>query len=216
MVYAFLFDLDGVLVDSEDYSRKASDRVLAEVGITLTEAEKKNVFGRRTLENYERYIKSRELDLDANKLLDQKNRLFAELISGKLKLLPGVTELFALLDETGIKKALVSSSPLVRVNATLEEVGLLMEFDVIVSGDCCSRGKPDPAPFLFASEKIGAEPGECVVVEDAQVGVEAALAAGMRVIAVDSPSTHGQDLSQADIHLNSLKQIDRKFIEDLA
>lgn len=212
---AVLFDLDGVLVDSEPISREASDAVLAEVGIHLTEEERKEVFGRRTLDNYRRHVERRGLDVSAEELVGKKMALFKKLIRGRLKPLPGVLDLISALDDAGVKKAVVSSSPLERVNASLEEVGLLWEFKVVLSGDCCVRGKPDPEPFLLAAERLGVPPAACVVVEDAEAGVLAAKKAKMKCLAVKSPNTFGQDLSKADAIVDGLEGIEVEFVEGL-
>jgi len=215
MVAAVLFDLDGVLVDSEPVSREASDRVLAEVGIVQTDEERKRVFGRRTVDNYRDAIKARGLDLDPSELVRRKNILFAELIRGRLQPLPGVLDLLAELKDAGVKVAVVSSSSMDRVNASLEEVGLILEFDLILSGDCCVKGKPDPEPFLLAAERLGVRPGECIVLEDAEAGILAAKAAGMKVIAVRSPNTHGQDLSGADLVVESMQDVNVRMMSRL-
>ncbi|MBD3387561.1 MAG: HAD-IA family hydrolase [Candidatus Altiarchaeales archaeon] len=215
MIKAVLFDLDGVIVDSETISREASDTVLSEVGIHQTEEERKRVFGRRTIDNYRDAIKARNLDLDPGELVEKKNRVFADLIRGRLDPLPGVLDLIGKLKDDRVKVAVVSSSPLDRVNASLEEVGLLLEFELILSGDCCEKGKPDPEPFLLAAEQLGVEPGECVVIEDAEAGIRAGKAAGMKVLAVRSPNTHGQDLGLADLVVDSLEEVDGEVLERL-
>jgi len=215
MISAVLFDLDGVLVDSETISREASDRTLAEVGIYLTDDERKEIFGRRTVENYRRHIMRRGLDLSAEELVEKKVALFGELIKGRLRPLPGVLDLLAAVNDAGIKKAVVSSSPLDRVNASLEEVGLLKEFEVILSGDCCAEGKPDPEPFVLAAKKLGVKPLECVVIEDAEPGILAAKAAGMKCVAVRSPNTFGQDLSKADLIVDELGELNLKVLNSI-
>jgi len=206
-VKAVLFDLDGVLVDSEKYSSEASDLVLAEVGIVQTPAEKKLVFGRRTIDNYRAAAEARGLRIDLDALVRRKNEVFAKIVMGRLKPLPGVMELLGELRRESVKVAVVSSSPLERVNVSLEEVGLILEFDLIVSGDCCAKGKPDPEPYLFAASSLGVTPADCVVIEDAEAGVLAGKAALMRVLAVRSPHTHSQDLGAADSVVGSLKGV---------
>lgn len=212
---AVLFDLDGVLVDSEPISREASDKTLAEVGIVLDDEERKEIFGRRTIDNYRRHIQRRGLKLDAQELVEKKVKLYTQLIRGRLEPLPGVMDLLGQLKDEKVKVAVVSSSPLARVNASLEEVGILLMFDVVVSGDCCTKGKPEPEPFLIAAEKLGVEPGECVVIEDAEAGILAAKAAQMKVLAVDSPNTHGQDLSKAEKIVPSLAEADIGLLRSL-
>lgn len=212
---AVLFDLDGVLVDTEDISTKASNKVLAEYGIVQTPDEKKKVFGRRTVDNYRDAIESRGLDIDPHILVEKKNKVFAKMIKGNAEPMAGVMNLLDQLRAAKVNVAVVSSSPLERVNTTLDESGLMLEFDFVVSGDCCARGKPNPEPFLMAAEKFGVMPGECVVIEDAQAGIEAGKAAGMKVVAVRSPNTHSQNLSNADKIVDSLEEVDLDFLKRL-
>ena len=207
MIKAVLFDLDGVLVDSEPFSMEASSRVLAEFNIVRTPEEEKMIFGRRTIDNYRTLVESRDLKVTPEDLVKKKVGIFKKLIKGKLKPLPGVLDLISKVKTRGFKTAVVSSSPLERVNASLEEVGLILEFDLILSGDCCRRGKPDPEPFLLAAERLGVKPEECVVVEDAEAGIMAGKAAGMKVVAVRSPNTFGQDLSRGDVIVNSMEKV---------
>ena len=212
---AVLFDLDGVLVDSESISTEASDRVLAEYGIVQTLEEKKLVFGRRTYDNYKAAVDARGLSIDPAELVRKKVELFSKMVSGRLKPLPGVLKLLGELKDAGAKVAVVSSSPLERVNVSLEEVGLVLEFDLVVSGDCCVLGKPDPEPYLFAADHLGVKPQDCIVIEDAEAGILAGKAAGMRVLAVRSPHTQGQDLSKADSIVDSLEKVDMSLLEGL-
>jgi len=215
VIKAVLFDLDGVLVDSEVISSEASERILREAGIVQTPKERMMVFGRRTIDNYKRAIEARGLNVDPRELVKKKNALFAKLIRGRLKPLLGVVDLIRNLKSNKFKIAVVSSSPLDRVNASLNEVKLRMEFDLILSGDCCVKGKPDPEPFLLAAKRLDVKPEDCAVIEDAQAGIEAGKAAGMKVVAVRSPNTHGQDLSKADVIVDSLKEVDVDFIRRL-
>jgi beta-phosphoglucomutase len=212
---AILFDLDGVLVDTERISTEASNLVLSRHGIIQTPEERRNVFGKRTKDNYREAINARGLDLDPKTLVVEKNQLFKDMIKGVVEPMPGVLRLLGELKEHGIKVAVVSSSPLERVNATLEEAGLFLEFDFIVSGDCCLKGKPNPEPFLLACERFGLNAGDCIVIEDAQAGIEAAKAAGMKVLGLRSPNTHGQDLSKADRIESSLERVDVDLLRSI-
>ena len=215
MLKAVLFDLDGVLIDSELLSQESSDRVLARVGINRTAREKEMAFGMRTIDYFRMIAKIYGVVFDAEKLAAEKDKVLAGLIKGRLKPLPGVMSLLKGLKLNGVRVAVVSSSPLGRVNDSLEETGLILDFDVVVSGDCCSKGKPAPEPFLLAAEKLDVRPGECVVVEDAEIGISSAKDAGMKVIAVKSPNTRGQDLGKADAVVKSLEKVDLKFLKHL-
>jgi beta-phosphoglucomutase family hydrolase len=208
MIKAVIFDLDGVLVDSEPFSGEASSKALREFGIELTPEERTRAFGRTDLDIASYAIKLRGLDLNPRELVKRKDAVYSEIIKGKLRPMPHTRELIELLRSKGIPFALASSGTPGKIRATLSEIGFEDIFDTIVSGEDISRGKPHPEIFLKAAEKLGMEPGDCLVVEDAQAGIEAAKAAGMRCIALRSPSTYGQDFSKADRIIDSLEELE--------
>lgn len=207
MIKAVIFDLDGVLADTELFSGQASGKALKVHGIELTDEEGKRAFGRRDIDSYSGYIESRGLDLNPKDLVKEKDRIYSELIKGKLKPIPGVAKLLKFLKKRGIPFAVASSGTPEKIRATLSELGFAGFFDIIVSAEDITKGKPDPEIFLKAAEKIGVNPGSCLVVEDAQAGIEAAKSAGMKCLALKSPNTYGQDLSGADRIINSLKEV---------
>ncbi len=211
MIKAVIFDLDGVLVDTEAFSGQAGEKVLKEHGIELTPEERRKAFGRPDLDSYSKYIKSRGLDLNPEKLVEEKDRIYSELIKGKVMPLPGAREILEHLKERGIPFAIASSGTPVKIRASLTETRLLGLINIIVSADDISQGKPHPDIFLKASEKLGISPEYCLVVEDAEAGIEAAKAAGMRCLALKSPNTYGQDFSKADRVLDSLKEMEEEL-----
>ena len=211
MIKAVIFDLDGVLVDTEAFSGRAGEKVLKEHGIELTPEERRRAFGRPDLDSYSKYIKSRGLDLNPEKLVEEKDRVYSEMIKGRVRPLPGARKILELLKEKGIPFAVASSGTLVKVRASLTETGLLGLINILVSADDISRGKPDPEIFLKAAEKLGMEPEHCLVIEDAEAGIESAKAAGMRCLALKSPNTYGQDFSKADRILDSLSEMEEEI-----
>ena len=207
MIKAVIFDLDGVLVDSEPFSEEASNRALAEHGIRITAEERKRAFGRRDMDSYRDYIRARGLDLDPGEINRRKVEIYSGLIKGKLKPIPGARELVERLRKRGMPFALASSGTPGKIRATLTEIGFGRLFSVIITAEDISRGKPDPEIFLGAAEKLRVRPADCLVVEDSQAGVEAAKKANMKCIALRSKNTFGQDLSEADKIVNSLEEI---------
>lgn len=211
MIKAVIFDLDGVLVDTEALSREANRKVMKEYGTELTQEEKRKAIGRPDLEIFRDALEARGLDLKPEELTREKDRIYLELIKGRVRPLPGAREILERLKEKGIPFAIASSGTPAKIRGSLTETGLIGLINTIVSANDISRGKPYPDIFLKAAEKLGMEPGDCLVVEDAEAGIEAAKAAGMRCIALKSPNTFGQDFSKADMILDSLKEVEEEL-----
>ena len=181
---AVLFDMDGVIFDSE----RAVLAVWREVGAQLGLAGIDDVFIRCVGVTIRR---TREIFLEAYPGLDFEDfdtRVRARFLSlydkGRLPVKPGARETLAHLRARGIPLALASSTRTEAVRRELEEAGLLGCFDAVVGGDMVTRSKPDPEIFLAAAARLGAEPADCFVVEDSFNGVRAAHAGGFRTLMV--------------------------------
>jgi HAD superfamily hydrolase (TIGR01509 family) len=181
---AVLWDMDGLLVDTEPLWTVAQNELAAGRGRVLTVEMKAAVMGTRLDVAVPRLLELLGVTVDteavgtaADWLLDR----MAQLYSSPLQLLPGAAELLSGLRAEGVPVALVSSSYRVLVDAVLRSCRL--SFDVTVAGDEVERGKPDPEPYLTAAAALGACPGRCVVLEDSAAGVAAGQAAGCAVLA---------------------------------
>jgi HAD superfamily hydrolase (TIGR01509 family) len=182
---AVLFDMDGLLVDSEPLWFEAERSVMARMGGPWTEADQQQLMG-GTLTHSVGYMRSRaqrpaEPELIGAWLLDTMAALIAE---RGVRLMPGAAGLLAELGAAGIPRALVTSAQRRIMDAVLASTGLA--FAITVCAEDVRRSKPDPEPYLRAAALLGAEPGGCVVLEDSPRGVAAAQAAGCPVIAVPS------------------------------
>jgi beta-phosphoglucomutase len=203
MSRAVLWDLDGTLVDSEEFHWLSwRDTVRAE-GIELSYAQFLASFGQRNDRILPVWLGA---DVDAGRVRrigDDKETEFRRLAEAHgLTLLPGAREWLTTLKAAGWKQAIASSAPRVNVEMMLRVAGLDGYFDAIVSADDVTIGKPDPQVFLKAAEKLGVPPARCLVVEDAAAGVEGAGRAGMRSIGV----TKNAPLS-ADVVVQSLADL---------
>lgn len=185
---AVLFDLDGLLVDSEPIWTIAEEELAAALGGTWSTSLKAAIAGTRLeaavpaiLSFYGAADSARNVRWASGFLLDRMVQLFAEAVP----LAPGALELVDGVRALGVPTALVSSSYRVLVDAALDRLGGA-RFDVTVAGDEVARGKPDPEPYLLACRRLGVSPARCVVVEDALAGVAAGEAAGCVVVAVPS------------------------------
>jgi len=181
MAGAVLWDMDGTLVDSEEYHWLSWRDTMAAEGVALTREQFLESFGQRN-----DAILARWLGRDASaRIGDTKEELYRKLLrEGGLAPLPGAAEWVKHLHREGWVQAIASSAPRANVAAVLEVIELGGCFQAIVSAEDVTMGKPDPQVFLTAASRLGMAPSRCIVVEDAVAGVEAARRAGMRSIGV--------------------------------
>jgi len=184
---AVIFDLDGTLVDNMALHAEAFAVFAERHGLPpLTRADRAKLDGRRNSEIFP-ILFGREVSRDEWQAYEQeKEGLYREISTGRLKTVDGLHALLDRLAAEGIAVALATSAPAQNVTHTLAEVGLSDNFPVIVRGDQVAQGKPAPDVFIEAARRLGTAPADCVVFEDAPVGVVAAQAAGMRVVAITS------------------------------
>lgn len=187
VIKACIFDLDGVLVDTAHYHFMAWKRLAKEFDYELTEEINEQLKGVSRMKSLEIVLKHANVALEEQKkqaLADRKNGWFTDYVH-KMKadeLFPGVKELFSKLNKDNIRIALASSSK--NAQTIIEILGIQNEFEAVVDGNMIVHSKPDPEIFLLAAKKLGLKPAECVVFEDAEAGVEAALAAGMKCVGI--------------------------------
>jgi len=202
-VKAVLWDLDGVLVDSAPFHFQAWRELLASQGRELSEADFRRTFGLRN-DTILRDLVGNLPPAEVERLAARKEELFRQASRGNIAALPGALALLRLLRERGWRLALVSSTPRANIDLVLGALGVETAFDVILGEEDATRGKPDPEGYLLAAERLGVPPGECVVIEDAPVGVEAAKRGGMRCVGVyrDRPR---EALAKADLLVEDLE-----------
>lgn len=205
--------MDGVLVDSEEYICHAAVKMFAEHGITVKPEDFKDFVGMG--EN--RYIGgvaekyNFRLDLERDKARTYK--IYEEMAQGNLKPLPGVTEFIKKCKAKGLKLAVATSADKVKMLINLKETGIGIDtFNATINGLEVERKKPFPDIFIKAAEKIGLKPDECLVVEDAISGVEAAKKAGAKCLALMT-SFAAEDLKKADWTSNTLADAPNEAIE---
>lgn len=201
---AVLWDVDGTLLDSREYHWLSWREVLLAEGYPLTYEEFLASFGRRNDEILPLYFGSDMSSADIDRIsLSKEARYRALMQEGGVQPLPGVREWLQQLHETGWRQAVASSAPLLNVQAILKVLEIESFFEVVTSAEDVQRGKPDPQVFLVTAQKLGVAPKQCVVVEDAHVGIEAARQAGMRAIGV--LSSHAN--LDGDIVVQTLDQL---------
>ena len=197
-IEAVLFDMDGVLVDSEAYICRAGMNMFAEKGYPVSAGD----FLPFTGMGENRYLggvaEKHGIPFDLEKDKARTYEIYADLVRGKLSPLDGVHEFIAKCVDRGLKIAVASSADPVKVNINLEEIGLNRAmFQAVVTGLDIEHKKPAPDIFLKAANLVGADPRRCLVVEDAISGVAAGKAAGTKVLALTTAFSSGE-LSEAD------------------
>ncbi len=204
VIQAILFDLDGLMVDSEPHSLASWQAILSLRQVTLEQAVIERLFGLRQLEAARLLVDVYSLTEDPFQLAREKEEYQICHLDGQVKPMPG---LFGLLDEIaqrGLLTAVASSGVRRYVDAVLKAVDLAGRFHVVVTGDEVRDGKPAPDVFLAAAHALQTDPQSCLVLEDAPSGVQAAKAAGMRCVTVPNTHTQALDLSLADFIFPSL------------
>ncbi len=202
---AFIFDMDGVIVDSEPLHFETDKMVMKDFGIEISDEELISFVGATNPYMWSELLKKYKLSASVEDLLELQHKYKLELF-GQRKLYPieGITELLHNLRERGAYIGLASSSSRQFITMILETLGIYNYFDVIVSGEEVINSKPAPDIFLKAAQTLQAEPEYCIVLEDSGNGVKGAKAAGMKCIAYRNPNSGEQDLSQADCIVDSL------------
>jgi beta-phosphoglucomutase len=179
-----IFDVDGVLLDSAEFHRRAWYVLAEELAAPMCDGFFWETFG-QTNTTILRRLLGRELDARENgRLSERKEELFRDEARGRVSFFPGVAKMLATLQAVGLRLALGTSTPRSNVEFYYRELDLTRFFPVYVCMDDIRRGKPDPEVFLRAAERLGLPPARCVVVEDAFAGIAAARAGGMKCVAV--------------------------------
>ena len=180
-----IFDIDGTIVDNMHLHAEAFGVFAERHGLPpLTKADRARLDGRRNSEIFPILFK-REVSRDEWQAYEhEKEGLYRELSKGRLTPMKGLAALIARLQAEAVAMALATSAPKPNVTHTLAELGMTDTFPVIVRGDEVAKGKPAPDVFIEAARRLGVAAADCLVFEDAPMGIEAAQAAGMRVVAL--------------------------------
>lgn len=201
-VMGVLWDMDGVLVDTGEFHFQAWREVLAEHGIEFTYEFHQETFGMGNASILPLLLGDRLTPALLSEIADRKEQQFRAAVRGHAVPLPGVHAWLERLHDGGARQGIASSAPVANIDTLIDELGLRDYFDTIMSG-VDMPGKPEPALFLEVARLLDVPPENCVVVEDAVAGVEAAKRAGMKCIAVTT-TNQAKALSAADIVVDRL------------
>ncbi|MFC3745661.1 beta-phosphoglucomutase [Paenibacillus sp. GCM10012306] len=201
-----IFDLDGVIVDTAKYHFLAWAELARELGFEFTEEDNERLKGVSRMRSLDILLEVGGLDFPEEEkiaMADKKNKLYVEFINklDQSELLPGVKEYLLGLRERGVGIALGSASK--NAMFILNKLNITELFDAVVDGNKVSNAKPDPEVFLTGAVELKLQPEECVVFEDAEAGVEAGKAAGMKVVGIGKPEI----LKEADLVVAGLHEL---------
>ena len=205
--WAALFDWDGVIIDSSRHHEESWERLGREVARPLPEGHFKRGFGRKNEYIIPELLNWTKEETEIRKISLRKEALYREVVAEwGLEPLPGVRTWLERLRDAGVPCAIGSSTHRANIDLSLGLIGLTEFFRAIITAEDVTKGKPDPDVFLKGAQALGCTPERCVVFEDALVGIAAARAGGMKVVAV--ATTHpAAELSMADLAVERLDEL---------
>ena len=213
-VEAVIWDMDGVIADTGPYHLSAWQEVFRQRGVKFTEEDFKRNFGRKNDTIIRDALGEQIAQGEIDSIAREKEKTFRRVIGQKIKTFPGAVELLQSLKQHRFKMAIASSTPIENIRLITGSLGIDNCFQSIISDKDVTEGKPSPQGFLLAAQRLGVEPRNCIVIEDAMAGVAAAKRAGMRCLAITN--THPrQSLKQADLIVDTLEAVTVNDLEKL-
>ena len=218
MIQTVIFDMDGVIVDTEPVHHYAYNQLFKQLNITVSPEMYASFTGNSTKNIFEKLKLQFNLEADVTNLVEAKRNLFNDAFDSKedLYLLDGVENLIKDLHSNGMQLVLASSSATVTINRIFNRFGLHKYFSHIVSGEDFPKSKPHPAIFLKAAELAQTPVENCIVIEDSTNGIQAAKSAGIYCIGYDSFHSKMQDYSLADKVISYFSELNFEKIKNIS
>lgn len=217
MVNAVIFDMDGVVVNTEPIGYRANQEMYKALDITVPDEVYATFIGNSDKMIVQKLKDLYKLEQTHEELLDEKYKYYFNAFdtAEDLELLPGVKDLIIDLHKNGMTLVLASSASKRKIEAVFTRFGLHEYFTAKVSGEDFEISKPNPEIFIDAFTKTGFPKEQCVIIEDSTNGIKAAKAAGVYCIGYQSEHSMGQDTSLADMVITDFKELNYKMIKDL-
>ena len=213
MISTVIFDLDGLLANTEALHRGAYQEVFSALGVELSDEEYEDHWIRRG-KGIDAFVEQRNLVIDPQLIRRRKARRYEEMVRSGVEPMPGARELLCSLKDRK-RLALATSSYPMDACAVLVALGFMEFFSCVATKENVDRIKPYPDLFLHVADEMNAPPEQCLVIEDAEKGILAADAAGMKCIAIPNEHTRSNDFSKATLVLHSLDEINCELIDQL-
>ena len=211
---AVIWDMDGVIADTAPHHLIAWQDTFARRGVDFSDEDFRHSFGIRNDAIIKRFLGETTTDEEITAIAEEKEAAYRRITGRNIRPLPGALELLKAIYDEGIKMAIASSTPPENAQLVLGSLGIANRFPAIVTSRDVTEGKPSPQVFLVAAQRLGVEPENCLVIEDAVAGVRAAKSAGMGCLAVTN--THPREkLGEADLIVDSLEAVTVKDLENL-
>lgn len=216
-IEAVVFDLDGLMLNTEDIFDLAGRRLLERRGLQMTPQIHHSMLGRRPDEAFQAMKDLTGISDDIESLKQETRELFSVIAADRLQMMPGLPALLDLIDQCGLPKAVATSSPRNYMEHLLGQFDLLDRFHFALTAEDVTHGKPHPEIYMTAAARLEVQPSRMLVLEDSETGTRAAAAAGSMAVSVPNQHTHSGDFSMAWLHVTSLEsgQLTRLFVTDL-
>jgi beta-phosphoglucomutase family hydrolase len=205
---AVIFDMDGVIAETEHAHIVAEKQTMLKYGIEISEDELHEYTGTTAKVMFTSLIEKYKLNTTFDRIFKEKEEILFKLLEEDVHPTKGVIDLLHKLKKMKIKLAVASSSHKRMIEYVLKKLKIIDLFDSIVGAEDIDRSKPDPEIFLVSAKRLNVKPKECIVVEDSKLGVEAAKKAGMKCLGYVNPSSGKQDLSKADFVADDFCKLD--------
>lgn len=214
MIKAVIFDMDGTMVNTENLWRDINIRLAEKYNAIMDDTVRVRMMGRKDYDSLSIFKEYNNLQVSVEELIATRRKMLLEDLS-MVKVNDGLYQLLDLLDSLAIKKAVATSSFTEFTKKVLDMFNLSERFSIVVTGDDITISKPDPSIFLEAARRLKIVPTDCVVIEDAQNGVEAGYNAKMKIIAIPHMHSKHHDFSKATKVLDSMLDIDENMLRSL-
>lgn len=211
---AIIFDMDGVIINSEPIHFELERELLEELGGKITPEEHNTFVGTTDYHMWDTFKKRFNIKLSIEEIIQMKRERFNENIH-RINLVDNFWDFLMKVYKADYLLGLASSNNKETVNLIIERFNLDKYLKVAMSGEEVKKGKPDPEIFLTTANKLNVPPSKCIVIEDAANGVLAAKSAGMKCIGLQNPGSGNQDLSKADLVINNFNELDLDSLEKL-
>lgn len=208
MLQAFIFDMDGVIIDSEPIHFEVDIQTMSYLGHDISKEDLEKYVGTTNPAMWQSIRQEYNLLQTVEEIIEYQSAKKISTLRGlEIEPIEGIKELIINLKEYDIPVAIASSSPRGFIEEVLSKLGMENDFDCVVSGEEVAQGKPAPDVYIEAARQLGVDVKRCLVLEDSRNGIIAAKAAGMRCIGFVNPNSGNQDLSKADYIVEDIREI---------